>query len=147
MSVRVASNGWMGWGVLVLFFGMWLFVSYIIAHGGGWIRLASRYRATGPAPRSLRRFASAQLGVMSYRACLNVGVDEHGLYLVPMWLFRAFHPSLRIPWSEIRARTKDRLFFFAAERFDLGPEMPMLLLRSRATRDVDAYLPFSTRNP
>ncbi|MCE9667967.1 hypothetical protein LY474_09105 [Myxococcus stipitatus] len=128
----------------MLFVGMWVVISYVAAQMGGWQRLAMRFRSTGPAPRSLKRFVSGRFGWVNYNSCLTVGVDEHGLYLVPLFPFRAFHPPVRIPWSEFRSRTRERVFFFfKVDLFDLGPDLPMIQIRSRATRSVDAFLPCS----
>jgi len=144
MSAGAATSEWFRLRFPMLFAGMWVFTSYVAAQLGGWRRLAMRFRSSGPAPRSLKRFVSGRFGLVNYNGCLTVGADEHGLYLAPFFPFRAFHPPLRIPWSEFQSRTRERFFFFfKVDLFDLGPDLPRIQLRSRATRSIDAYLPYS----
>ena len=38
-----------------------------------------------------------------YNNCLKVTVASAGLYVVPLFLFRLFHPPLLLPWSCVRS--------------------------------------------
>ena len=39
-----------------------------------------------------------------YNNVLSLGAIQQGLYMACMFLFRFMHPSLLIPWSEIKVR-------------------------------------------
>ncbi len=39
---------------------------------------------------------------VNFGSCLDMGVNDAGLYLVPMIIFRLFHKPLLIPWREIQ---------------------------------------------
>ncbi len=45
---------------------------------------------------------SVAIGWLSYRSCVTVGLNTTGLYMAPWAIFRAGHPPLLIPWSELQ---------------------------------------------
>jgi hypothetical protein len=94
-------------GSLVLFVGLWFFVVHMIARFSGWRALGELYSTNDPFRGELFRFSSGtmQRGA-SYSACLNVGSSVRGLSLGLLFLFRPGHPSLFIPWDEIRIESK-----------------------------------------
>jgi len=52
------------------------------------------------------------MGWANYGGVLTIGADKSGLFMVPFFVFRAGHPPLLIPWTEITATRKTRRFFF-----------------------------------
>jgi hypothetical protein len=44
-------------------------------------------------------------------SALEMGVNETGLYLIPMILFRPIHKPFLIPWGEIHAEPFKRFLF------------------------------------
>ncbi len=52
-------------------------------------------------PGETLRFVSARVGFTNYNGTLHLGLSELGLCIVPMRIFRAFHPPLDIPWSDV----------------------------------------------
>jgi len=86
----------------LLFVAMWLFASWIASRSSGWRRIGQRFGNPGPFAASGEkvRFSSAQIGWANYSGALQLMVSPSGLYLSPIWFFRAFHPPLFIPWSE-----------------------------------------------
>ncbi len=85
-----------------LFPFVWCFVSFVLSFVGGWHELARRHPA-GPKPKDGVDYpmCSGRTGEFgaSYKGCLNVTIAREGLYMVPLFLFRAFHPPLLLPWS------------------------------------------------
>ena len=77
----------------------------------GWRRLAERFHHPKPFEGSYYRFQTAHMTGVRFGGVLEIGVGETGLYLVPMILFRLFHPPLLIPWSELRAAPVKRFLF------------------------------------
>lgn len=112
---RTSSQGSWLWALFpVLFVGMWLLVSFLLAAIGGWRELAAQYLAKSPFSGTRFHFRSAQLGgYVNYGGCLTLAAGPDGLYLAVLPFFRVGHPPLLIPWSDITAR-EARSWLFAA---------------------------------
>jgi len=129
----------------LFFAGMWVATCFLIARLGGWSALAAAYAAAGPFEGRLWRFRSGALRRLSgYNGCLTVGAGKRGLYLAVMLLFRAGHPPLFVPWSDITVTTEtDRLFFlkysFVQFRFAHVPDVP-LRLPEKLAREIAGAL-------
>lgn len=120
---------------------MFVLTTFIFAAVSGWRQLAQNYPAGGAVPSPLKYFVWGQVGRIYYRKCLNVGGDERGLYLVPFFVFRPFHPPLFIPWSEIQARTQERFLFMRVDTLDLGRGFSKIRIQSSALEPFQANLP------
>lgn len=48
---------------------------------------------------------------MHYRSCLNVSLSREGMYVVPLLLFRMFHPPLLLPWRCVTSVGESRILF------------------------------------
>jgi hypothetical protein len=90
-------------GGLVFFLLVWCLVLLLIAWLGGWRRLSKRFGQGRLFYGDIIRFACGQVGLSNYSGVLKVGASDTGLYLVPIGLFRPFHPPLLIPWTEMEA--------------------------------------------
>lgn len=119
---------------------MFICVSWVLSRLSGWRRLADSYRAVGAPPESKRHFVSGRMGAVNFNGALVVGGDERGLYLVPFFLLRAFHPPLCIPWSELRDRESRSAFFIKRDTFVVGLEGIRLQLHPSATKPFEGYL-------
>src|SRR4030095_9521810 len=89
----------------IFFVATWVSVLGVLARVGGWSRLSATYPCDDPRVTSWKGLRWAKIGPVSYKQCLSIAVAPEGLYLktgLP-FLFRAFHPPLRIPWSAIRS--------------------------------------------
>jgi len=83
---------------------VWCVTLALTALASGWHGLARHYRAQrsfGGARWHLQQ-ARLRYGV-GYNGCLTIGADRFGLYLSVLAPFRAFHPPLYLPWSELHA--------------------------------------------
>jgi len=95
----------------VYFVSIWCFVLWILSLSSGWRKLAARFHYPQEFQGDFLRWQSARMNLVNFRSILNLGLNERGLYLVPMVLFRPFHKPLFIPWEEIVAQpTKKRLY-------------------------------------
>jgi len=88
----------------VYFAALWFFILWILSLTSGWRRLASRYHHPQDFQGDFLRFQSARMNWVNFSSVLNLGLNERGLYLAPMALFRPFHKPLFIPWEEIIAQ-------------------------------------------
>lgn len=84
---------------------MWVGALFILSRLGGWAQLAESYSCDDSSDAAWRACQSGMVGIVSYKGCLWVGTAPDGLYLKtgPLFLFRPFHPPLRIPWHAIQS--------------------------------------------
>jgi len=67
----------------------------------GWLLLAKYYLTDIPPPTELSTWQTGNIGGVSYRNSLNIGITEEGIYLSFIFIMRLFHPPLLIPWDAI----------------------------------------------
>jgi hypothetical protein len=93
---------------------------------GDWAALAGAYRYRGAWPTTRWRFQDGDVGREQYENGLTMGVDANGLYLAIVFLFRAGHPQLFIPWSEISATEEERFqTSYTVFHFRSAPTVPL----------------------
>lgn len=98
-----------GVGSVLFSIVVWCIVLWVIARTFGWRRLAQRYEDTSffaTSSRDIVRFASAQIGLASYSGVLILDATDTGVSIVPIRIFRPFHPPLTIPWSEMTIQVR-----------------------------------------
>jgi hypothetical protein len=93
---------------VAFFVALWVFILWLASWAGGWRRLAERFGTTFGFGGEVVSFVSARIGIANYSGVLILGASDHGLYLVPIRIYRLFHLPLLIPWTEIAARVPDR---------------------------------------
>jgi len=105
----------------------WACISYVIAHIGGWFKLARFYRLSGAFLGERWRFQSAQLRwKIGYNNCLTVGASPEGLSLSVMFILRFGHPPLFVPWGDISVNVIKGFFYPVLEfRFQQVPTIPL----------------------
>ena len=94
------------------FIFLWATVLFILAHVGGWSRLAQYYQTQSKFEGEKWSFKSGRMGLTNYSGCLTIGANDQGLYLAVFPLFRVGHPPLFIPWYDITT-SKSKKFFVA----------------------------------
>jgi hypothetical protein len=130
----------LGLAFAVCFVGMWCLVEWILSRASGWQELAERFHDRGTFRGRRYRFRSGRMNGVWFRMCLNVGMNEHGLHLVPTLLFRPFHRPLLIPWGEIELENHKWLIFsHTAIRFRSCSGID-LVLYGRAFRNATEYV-------
>lgn len=109
--------------VLVSVATVLLYISGMSSKSNGWARLAELYRLDGPFPDRRVGFLTTTLNGYVLQHLMVVGLGENGLALRPIQLFRAFHPSLQVPWAKLRT-SRHETEFGVAYRVELGqPDM------------------------
>jgi len=101
------------------FFGLWFLTIYVISKTG-WSKLAAQYKTLEKFEGAKITFASAGIGIASYNNALILKYNDEGLYLKPIFLFRAFHPPLFIPWKEITKVNDKKIFFTSLKELSIG---------------------------
>src|ERR1700730_17986373 len=89
----------------------WCGLMVLIGRLTGWIALAQKYRATESFQGKCWYFQHAQFRwSMNYSGALIVGANAEGLYISALPPFRMAHPSLFIPWTDMRLEMKHARF-------------------------------------
>lgn len=105
----------------IFFVSMWIFTAYLAALTSGWRQLAKRFRTQAPFAGRKWRMQSANMRWFSnYNNVLTIGADEAGLFMVPMILFRVWHPPLFISWNEISVAGTRQVLFVRLFELRLG---------------------------
>src|SRR5262249_2975039 len=116
------------------FVGLWIGVSFFTARGG-WAALAGAYRYAGAFPATRWRGQDGDVGSEGFENGLTVGADAEGLYLAVVFLFRAGHLPLFIPWTEVSVRREERfLTTFLVFHFRSVPTVPLRVGESLGQR-------------
>jgi hypothetical protein len=125
---------------LVGFPALWVSITGAVAVLGGWTALASRFPGAERVEGVGKSVVSADLGrpwlpPVSYKGCLYLTVTPTGFGLVPMLLFRLFHPPLWIAWADVAdiAETK-ALLVFPGARITFRDAAPVLRVWGSAGR-------------
>lgn len=94
----------------VVFPVFWVIVTFMLSFLSGWQRLGQLYPAQTPTQGERMIWQSARLSRVNLSGVLNLVANETGLGLSMMMLFRAGSRPLFIPWSDVSATHKKRLF-------------------------------------
>jgi hypothetical protein len=119
------------------FVGMWIVVGYWVALVGGWRLLAKRFRLQATFTGQSWTMQSARMRWLTrYNNALTIGADTTGLFMVPFLLFRAGHPPLFVPWSEISDVRETQFLFikFVEMRLGRAEEVPFRIRASLAAK-------------
>jgi hypothetical protein len=91
-------------GGCAVFLGVvWCGAFAVSSWASGRRRLARAFASQSHVVGTPARFLSARIGLVEYSSILNAGAGDLGLALVPMQVFRPFHPPQFIPWTEMEA--------------------------------------------
>lgn len=129
---------------LPLFVVMWLLMTGLLAHLGGWASLASMFRAQDRISGERFRFASGTLGrrflPVSYGNCLFVTINSQGLYLSILFPFRFQSPPLFVPWSRVQSIQEKRILSFRYWLIEVRDHWSRITLRGAPGRRAkEAY--------
>ena len=100
------------YGFAVFFVTLWCFVCFVISVLGGWYSLTTRFRAQSEPSGDLKSAGPLFYGVkmrfrINYSSVIRITAADDALYVSILFLFRAGHPPLRIPWTDVKfSRTK-----------------------------------------
>ena len=103
---------------IVVFPLFWMGVVWLVSRMSGWAALASQYPAKAQPTGDLFHMRSGRLRFFSnYSHCLTVAVSSDGIYLKPLFFFRAGHDPVFLPWSAIEAARSSGKSFFSSAHF------------------------------
>ncbi len=120
---------WVAGFAILAFIPMWIGVNYFNYRFGGWASLGKVYRFSGSFNGD--RWRRQWVRTVSDYTCVTVGANTHGLYCSVPSLFRAGHPPLFIPWSDISVSLdKGFLFTYLGFRLRRAPGIPFRISKS-----------------
>ena len=103
--------------LIICFPVLWIFVSWLLSHMGGWATLSRHYSANEDVPKNMWKnwkSISIQRIVLipaNYSNIVKMVADDDALYLSVFVLFRIGHSTLKLPYNEMTAETKTVLFW------------------------------------
>jgi hypothetical protein len=101
-------------GFFLVFPLFWIMVVWLISRFG-WAALAADYQTTQPPTGSNHTLVSARIGLSNYNGTLNIWLNESGIFLEPIWLFRVGHARLFLPWQAVGSlKSKPLLWYTGA---------------------------------
>jgi hypothetical protein len=120
--------GWSQLGVLLMFAGICLAITFLLSYISGWAMLARHYRAIRPFAGRYERIRSSQMGPLGpfggARNALYLGVDADGLHLRMFILFRLNCRDLFMPWQQVAVlRGKSFFLEYVEFRFSRSPKI------------------------
>ena len=122
------------------FAAIWIAVGYSLSKMSGWSELSEKYVFSNKFDGKYYRYQSAKFNKINFNNALQLGVNNQGMYLATMILFRLFHKPLFIPWNEIQAEPYKRLFFKGYRlKFNLFPNIEMKI-NGRTYDKMSEYL-------
>jgi hypothetical protein len=126
----------------IVFVAGWTAILLLFAYVGGWQRLSEKYRFDDIFPSSCQGWQWGKFGWIEYKGCLWTAVDARGLYLKtgPLFFFRAFHPPLLIPWSDIRRVEEKKIWWLSTLSVELNNLDVQIVLDARALSDAGKFL-------
>ena len=110
---------------LIAFSGMWMGVIWFISRFG-WVGLASFWRTTDIPTGMLYSSASGRI-VARYNHVLQIWLDDKGLFLEPIWLFKIGHERLLIPWEDVLNMKPTRILWQTGVRLELKNNQSFVL--------------------
>jgi hypothetical protein len=115
---------------------MWLGITGLLAHLGGWAHLAGRYPVAAAPSGQRFNFVSGSMGLrffpVSYGNCLFVDVGSSGFRLSIFLPFRFLTPPMFLPWSDVTSVTSKKFLFFSYVVITLRDQWPTISIRGRA---------------
>ena len=137
---------WLPLSFLVLAILVWITTLLLTSMIGGWLRLADKFPLrVKPNSRPLSYVSgSLNYGVRArlltranYGRILKVWINQEGLTLALLLIFRPAHPPIQLPWSAIRRSDSDK-----PGRITLIVDSPAttIVLRGKAAEAVRSKL-------
>ena len=125
---------------LIVFTTLWILMCFVLSMWGGWSQLTDRYRGIPSKVEAKWRLESASMRHMAtYPGCLKFSVGREGLGISILFPFRAGHPPLLIPWTDITAHEwESRVIKKIRLNFAKEPKVPFTISLKLARRIRDA---------
>jgi hypothetical protein len=124
----------------VYFVALWAFVSIVLSFMGGWHSLSRRFRAQAEPYGQTKSAGPLFYGVqmrfrVNYGNVIRMIAADDALYVSVLFLFRAGHPPLCIPWKEVTMR-RTRFLWMRYVVFTLGEQerIPMRISERMARK-------------
>ena len=123
---------------IIFFTALWSFISFITSRLGGWHALAQHYQGEMSYYNKRYTWRSGRFGWGSYSGVLNFAVSDEDLGISVLFLYRAGHPPLKIPFEEIHGVEKTVFLPEVHYSFDRVPHRTLKIRKGFADTFVTA---------
>ncbi len=110
LKIQPSTQQSLPWWFFPHFVLLWCVVGWTLGRLTGWTFIAKAYPHKGPIPAA-NHWNCCSIPNLTMRYCVNVALDEQGMYFQLWFLFRFGNPSIFVPWSDIQV-SESKLFFF-----------------------------------
>lgn len=105
---------------VVVFVVFWQTIVWLIGQIGGWRGLAQHFATDRQLTGDSFGWKTVWIGWLgSYRSSVNIIVSYEGVYLRPIFFFRAGHPPLLIPWEAVTSIEETDMSIFSSTRLEI----------------------------
>jgi hypothetical protein len=123
---------------LLVFPVMWIGVVWLISRFG-WAELANFWRTTETSTGMPFSSASGRIGGARYNHVLQIWLDDQGLFLEPIWLFRIGHERLLIPWEDVLSMKPSQILWQSGVRLELKNSKSFFLYGTVSTTLLELW--------
>jgi hypothetical protein len=127
-----------------IFVGMWILVTYMISKMG-WDKLVEKFRYKGPFEGDRIGIISATINSGNYNKVIILRCNQQGIFLKTIFFFRLFHPSVFIPWKEIKEIRDRKVLFIQCKELVVGnPFVAMITMKASTYNKIEksvGYIP------
>lgn len=128
------------------FIGMWIFATFTISQFAR-AQLAKKYKHQESIKGRRIGFISTSINSANYSNAIVLYSSEEGITLKAVLLFRLFHPTLFIPWSEITDVQERKILFFKFNDLVVGnPFIAVIKLRNKTFKKIEEDYNFFKKN-
>lgn len=121
------------------FVGMFILVLFVLSRRG-WIDLASHFGYADNFSGNRIGVTSASINGVNYNNCLLVKVNEQGIYIKPVFVFRLFHQPILIPWREIKSIRDKKVLFTNIKELVIGePAIALLQMKPSTIKKLEQF--------
>lgn len=121
---------------LVIFPLFWMAITYLISQMSGWSAMAQHYRTDTKPEGYSTSMNSGMIGWSRYNGVLQLVLNEKGLYISILFLFRIGHPPLFIPWEHIELGGKVDYWIVVKQRLTILTPNGKKITEARLARSI-----------
>ena len=124
----------------LVFIGIYPMVLFILSRLG-WAGLSKRYAYNNPFEGKGLCISGARINWVNYNGVLSFKANEQGLYIVPIAIFKFFHPPVLIPWTAISKAKLQKILFIEQYKLSIGEdEFVKMTIRKSGFLEIKEHL-------
>lgn len=118
----------------IAFVGMWLLITLVLSRLG-WHKLVRSFPNEAPPKEgTIISGIGGRFSVVNYNGTLEMYPSSEGFHLQPIKLFKAFHPTVFIPWTAVSKVEKLKLIFIDYYILSIGNDRKFGTIRIKSSQ-------------